>query len=110
MADQRVGEIVAMVSSFLISWRASRCGKRASSAFAHTVLYSVAFTTICWVLAAYVGAPTNRERLIAFYRKVHPAGPGWRKIRLEAGVTEAEAAEHGDHMAGRRWGGLPAAS
>jgi hypothetical protein len=66
--------------------------------FAHTVLYSVAFTTICWVVTAFVGAPTSRERLLSFYKKVHPAGPGWTVIRREAGVTEAEAALHGDHM------------
>jgi len=29
---------------------------------------------------------------------VHPSGPGWTKIRKEAGVSEAEAALHGDHM------------
>jgi hypothetical protein len=45
-----------------------------------------------------VTAPTSRETLFAFYKKVHPAGPGWTKIREEAGVTEAEAALHGDHM------------
>ena len=43
-------------------------------------------------------APTDRERLIAFYKKVHPAGPGWARIRKEAGVSEREAALHGDHM------------
>src|SRR5258705_12148576 len=54
--------------------------------FAHTVLYSVALTTICWLVAAYLTPPTSRERLISFYRKVHPSGPGWRVIREAAGV------------------------
>jgi hypothetical protein len=66
--------------------------------FAHVVLYSVAFTTLCWLVTAYLSSPTSRERLVAFYRKVHPAGPGWTKIREAAGVSEAEAALHGDHM------------
>jgi hypothetical protein len=66
--------------------------------FAQTVLLTVAFTTLCWLVAAYVGPATSRERLIAFYRKTHPAGPGWRKVREEAGVSEAAAALHGDHM------------
>jgi hypothetical protein len=50
------------------------------------------------MVAAFVSAPTSRERLIAFYRQVHPAGPGWTKIRLDAGVSDADAALHGDHM------------
>jgi SSS family solute:Na+ symporter len=66
--------------------------------FAQTVLYSVAITTVCWLVTAFVSAPTSRERLIAFYKKVHPAGPGWTKIREEAGVSESEAALHSDHM------------
>ena len=42
--------------------------------FAHTVLYSVAFTTICWLIAAFVTPPTSRERLIAFYQESAPVG------------------------------------
>lgn len=92
-------EVVAMASSFAISvvfFTMKKAGHPLP--FAHSVLYSVAFTTVCWLITAFLGAPTSRERLIGFYRKVHPAGPGWTAVRLEAGVTEAEAALHGDHM------------
>lgn len=92
-------EVVAMASSFTISvvFFAMKVTGHPLP-FAHTVIYSVAFTTVCWLVTAYVAAPTSRDRLISFYRKVHPAGPGWTGIRQEAGVTEAEAALHGDHM------------
>jgi len=92
-------EVVAMISSFTISvlfFVLKKSGH--AQPFAHTVLYSVAFTTICWLVTAFVSAPTSRERLIAFYRKVYPSGPGWRVIREEAGITEAEAALHSDPM------------
>jgi hypothetical protein len=49
--------------------------------FAQTVLFSVAFTTVCWLITAFIAPPTSDERLISFYKKVHPAGPGWTKIR-----------------------------
>ncbi|HET7697184.1 MAG TPA: sodium:solute symporter family protein [Vicinamibacterales bacterium] len=92
-------EVVAMVSSFAVSVFFFAMRKSGQGfPFAYTVLFSVAFTTICWLIAAYVTAPTSRERLIEFYRKVHPAGPGWRVIREAAGVSEAEAARHGDHI------------
>jgi hypothetical protein len=92
-------EVVAMVGSFIISLVFFILKKNGHALpFAQVVLYSVAFTTVCWLLAAFFAAPTSRERLVAFYRKVHPAGPGWEKIRLEAGVSEAEAARHRDHL------------
>jgi Na+/proline symporter len=92
-------EVAAMISSFAISvffFMLRKTGH--AQPFAHTVLYSVALTTICWFIAAYLTPPTSRERLIAFYRKVHPSGPGWRVIREQAGVSEAEAALHSDNM------------
>ena len=92
-------EVVAMISSFAISLCFFILRKTGhAQPFAHTVLYSVAFTTICWLITAYVSPPTSRERLIAFYRKVHPSGPGWRVVRQEAGVTEAEASQHSDRI------------
>ena len=32
--------------------------------------------------------------LIDFYRKVHPFGPGWRRVRLAAGISDEEAASY----------------
>ena len=43
------------------------------------------------MLTAFLGPQTDREKLIAFYKKVRPFGPGWKKIRQEAGISEAEA-------------------
>jgi Na+/proline symporter len=92
-------EIVAMISSFLVSL-AFLIMKRTGHAqpFAHAVLYGVAVTTVCWLVAAFAGPPTSGERLEAFYRKVHPAGPGWRRIREKIGESGAAPALHGDHM------------
>jgi Na+/proline symporter len=92
-------EVVAMISSFAISgffFVLARSGH--GLPFAQTVLYSVAFTTACWLVTAFASPPTSRETLIAFYRKVHPAGPGWATIRRAAGISESEAAARSDHM------------
>ncbi len=92
-------EVVAMVSSFTISLVFFVLKKTDHALpFAHTVLYSVAFTTISWLLAAYLTPATSRDRLVAFYRKVYPSGPGWARVRRDAGVTDAEAAAHSDPM------------
>jgi hypothetical protein len=66
--------------------------------FAQTTILQVVVTTLCWLIPAFIGPQTDRSKLIEFYKKVHPAGPGWTKIRLEALVTEETAALHGDHM------------
>ena len=58
---------------------------------------TVAFTSVCWISTAYLGPETDRSTLIDFYRKVRPFGPGWRKVQIEAGVSDAEAAEYLKH-------------
>jgi hypothetical protein len=54
----------------------------------HALLITIAVTTVCWILTAFCGPPTDRRTLIAFYQKVRPFGPGWRRVREEAGVTK----------------------
>jgi Na+/proline symporter len=86
-------EVTAMVSSFAVSAALlilKRTGIDISTH--HALLITIAFTTVCWVLTAFIGPQTDRETLIQFYRKVRPFGPGWRRIRQEAGVSDAEAA------------------
>jgi hypothetical protein len=57
------------------------------------LVLTVAITTVCWVVTAFVTPPTDRDVLIAFYRKVRPVGPGWKPIRDIVGVDlEAHAA------------------
>ena len=86
-------EISAMVSSFLISvifLVAVRHGLIVSTD--QQLLFTVIATTICWVIVAFVGPQTDPATLIDFYRKVRPFGPGWRRVRIQAGVSDAEAA------------------
>ncbi len=81
-------EIVAMTSSFLISMLfllLAKAGRAPGTAW--QILITVAFTTVCWLATAYLG-PQNDERvLVDFYRKVRPFGPGWNRVRAEAGVA-----------------------
>jgi Na+/proline symporter len=88
-------EIVAMISSFGVSVLLLVMHKWGVRLGTHQeLLLTVITTTICWLAAAYLGPQTDRKTLIEFYRKVHPFGPGWNAIRREAGISEAEAAEH----------------
>lgn len=48
------------------------------------VPYSVGIALI----ATYLTRPVDRERLIAFYRRVQPGGPGWRPV--EAWIRQSD--------------------
>ncbi len=92
-------EVVAMISSFAISvvfLVLARNGIRFGTHEA--LLITIAVTTACWVLTAFLGPQTDREVLINFYKKVKPFGPGWNKIRLEAGLTKDEAGPTGENI------------
>ena len=56
------------------------------------LIVTIAATTAVWVATAFLGPQTDREALIAFYRKVRPFGPGWEPIRKAAGVSKEAAA------------------
>ena len=81
-----------MVSSFVLSLLILVLRKFGIFIPTHyALILTVAVTTISWMLTAFLGPQTDREKLIAFYKKVRPFGPGWKKIREEAGISEAEA-------------------
>ena len=90
-------EVVAMTSSLAVSVALLVLAKTGTHVSPHVaLLITVAITTVCWVATAYLGPGTDRETLVAFYRKVRPIGPGWADIRREAGAVEGPAA--GDNI------------
>jgi Na+/proline symporter len=94
-------EIAAMAASILSAVGIpylTKLGILPQLGFAQTTILQVGFTTVCWLIAAFVAPQTNPAKLIEFYKRVHPAGPGWEKVRVEANVTPEEVALHGDHM------------
>lgn len=92
-------EVVAMISSLAISVAFLVLEKQQvfSATTSQRLLMTVGFTTLCWLVATYLAPPTDRRTLIQFYRKVHPAGPGWEAIRREAGLSK-NAVERADNI------------
>ena len=80
-------EVAAMASSFVVALGFFIANKRGAEIPAHVaLLVTIAVTTAVWLTTALLTPQTDRSTLLAFYRKVRPAGPGWRSIRAEAGV------------------------
>lgn len=92
-------EVVAMVSSFLVSVALLILNKNGVHISTHGgLLITVAFTSVCWILTAFLGPVTDRRALIEFYKKVRPFGPGWTHIRIEAGVSLEEDKATGQNI------------
>jgi Na+/proline symporter len=93
-------EVVAMLSSFGVSLVLLVLRKQAHLDLSThaALLLTIAITTVSWVATAFLGPETERRTLIEFYRKVRPFGPGWRRIREAAGISENEAAASRENL------------
>src|ERR1044072_5082694 len=59
--------------------------------FAYVMLVTVGITTVVWVAVTFITQPEPREKLVSFYRRVRPEGPGWTQVAAEAGLAESHA-------------------
>ncbi len=87
-------EIVAMVSSFLVSLVFLVLTRMNLAPGGHQqLMLTVAITTVCWVATAYLGPETDPAVLVEFYRKVQPPGPGWAPVAARAGAVSGEGVD-----------------
>ena len=81
-------EIAAMASSFTIALALFVARKIGLDLSSHGALvWSVALTTVVWVVVTFLTKSADTETLRRFYRKVRPAGRGWAKV---VGPEEAD--------------------
>ena len=87
-------EVSAMITAAVVSIFLQK-GLNWNSAlprdFAYLMLVTVGITTVVWLIVTFLTQPEPREKLIAFYRRVRPEGPGWTGIAAEAGLSESHA-------------------
>jgi Na+/proline symporter len=79
----------AIVSIFLqlgLKWDSDR-----PRDFAYLMLVTVGITTIVWVVTTMLTSPEPQEKLISFYNRVRPEGPGWDRIAAQAGHAASHA-------------------
>jgi len=99
-------ELAAMIISFLVAVYFEAVHQRLGLPLMHEwqrLVIGVALTTAGWVAVTLLTRPTDQRTLIAFYRRVFPGGPGWKRVLNRA----AEAGEEIGDAASRRWD-LPA--
>lgn len=67
----------------------------------YLMLVNTLFTTVVWVAVTFLTSPTPHETLVAFYRRVRPGGPGWRRVAHAAGFPDEPIA--GGALAWTNW-------
>ncbi|MPY89061.1 MAG: sodium:proline symporter [Luteitalea sp.] len=73
-------EISATITPFLVY---GYLKVYSDAAFPDTLFYIVGVTTVVWLAVTFLTPPVERQHLIRFYRRVHPGGIGWRRLREE---------------------------
>jgi Na+/proline symporter len=73
-----ISEIVATVTPFIV-YGFLHFGKF-NVEFPQTLYIIVPITTLACVITSYITKPTNMDVLLNFSKRVHPGGPGWKKI------------------------------
>lgn len=84
-------EIVAMSVAALVTLVLHRVTFAGNDAvvFAKTSLITAGCTTVAWVIATVLTPSEPEEKLLSFYRRVHPTVYGWKKIaRLAPEMAE----------------------
>ena len=80
-------EVAAMAAAFLVSLTL-QLGFGLSSddpyGFAYIMIFTVGITTLVWLAVTFLTAPEPGEKLLEFYRKVHPWTTGWAPVARQA--------------------------
>jgi hypothetical protein len=87
-------EIAAMSAALIVSLGLRWTGTFDSGTaigFAQTILTTVGITTAVWLTATLMTAPEPESKLVDFYRRVRPTGPGWQAVAARAGAVERTA-------------------
>jgi SSS family solute:Na+ symporter len=87
-------EVSAMISAAVVSiflqlvlkWDSDR-----PRDFAYLMLVTVGITTVVWIAVTMLTRAEPFEKLVSFYRRVQPEGPGWNGIAARAGLSASHA-------------------
>lgn len=80
-------EISAMLTPFI----ALPIVKYFGISFPYSLYYLVGITTVVWLIVTFVTKPADKNKLIEFYRTVHPGGVLWKKISSELPEVKSDS-------------------
>lgn len=86
-------ELSAMVGGFIIGFMTSVDNPIYSlkiDDFGIRLMVTAGITMLIWVPVMMFTKPESDEKLDAFYRRVRPGGPGWKRQRERTGIAAAQ--------------------
>jgi hypothetical protein len=90
-------EVTAMAVAAAVSIYLQRSGPQWTGddprQFAYLMLTTVGVTTVAWLLVTLLTPAEPMDKLVAFYRRVRPAGPGWKPVAAQAGTPAMAPSE-----------------
>ncbi len=82
-------EIGAMIASLVVSmvlWFGAGLDPDDPTQWAWIMLATVGASTVVWLVVTFLTPPEDEEVLRAFYLRVRPGGPGWRRVSGSLGL------------------------
>ncbi len=86
-------ELAAMVAGFLAGFLTSVSNPIYNlqiADFGVRLMVTTAISLAVWIPAMLLTPPESDDKLDAFYRRVRPGGPGWRRQRARTGLEPAQ--------------------
>jgi Na+/proline symporter len=86
-------ELSAMIAGFLVGFLTSienPIYNLQIADFGVRLIVTLAITAAVWIPVMLLTPPESDEKLDAFYRRVRPGGPGWRRQRERTGLAPAQ--------------------
>jgi Na+/proline symporter len=87
-------ELAAMLAGFLVGLATSVVPVLVIADFGARLIATSLVTAAIWVPVMLLTPPERDETLDAFYRRVRPGGPGWRRQRRRSGLEPAQDLGH----------------
>lgn len=84
-------ELSSMIAGFLAGVFTTLVPVLTIADFGIRLFVITGITTVVWVTAMLLTRPEREETLEAFYRKVRPPGPGWKRQRERTGLPPSQS-------------------
>lgn len=83
-------ELAAMLAGFVVGFGTTVVPVVQIEDFGIRLIVTLLATAAVWVPVMFLTQPERDEKLDAFYRRVRPGGPGWRRQRERTGLEPAQ--------------------
>jgi len=84
-------EISAMIASTIMSTIVYTNAYLSIQPFYVKLFLIISVSTIVWITVTFISHPVEKEKLVLFYKKTLPGGPGWGPVRKLVGEVHGGA-------------------